>query len=371
VKLRTVVLTIGQLGLGGAERQLVLLAIGLQRAGVDVTVVCHRGGPRLEELTRAGVPVHVVSPSPWSRRFPRLWILPDTVRSLLLLRQLRPQVVHAYLFHAYVFMAVVARVTRVPVMVAGRRSLGIFKAGSRRLLLAERLATRITNAVVPNSEAVALDTLERERLDPGKLRVIPNALPPELFDEAVPAALDVPAPRVVCVANLHHYKGHRYLIEAAGRLRAEGRLLSLVLVGDGTERASLEAQAGRSGVPTAFLGKRLDVPSILAAGDIFALPSLQEGMSNAVMEAMAAGVPVVATDVGGNAEALAGNGLLCPPADSDALADRLRSLLDDDELRRRLAERAREHARTAFTLDALTTAHIALYEELLERRCAG
>jgi glycosyltransferase involved in cell wall biosynthesis len=369
--LRKVVLTIGQLGLGGAERQLVLLAIGLHRAGVEVTVISQRGGPRTEELARAGVPFHVVSPSAWSQRFPRLWILPDTLRSVYLLLRLRPQVVHAYLFHAYVFMAPMARLTRVPVMVAGRRSLGIFKAGSRKLLFAERFATRMTDAVVPNSEAVARDTLLREQLDPGKVRVIPNALPPDAFDSAEPAPLDVPGTRVVCVANFHHYKGHRHLVEAAERLLAEGREVSLVLVGDGPERAALEEQAARAGVPTAFLGRRLDVPAVLAAGDIFALPSLEEGMSNAVMEAMASGLPVVATDVGGNAETLAGNGLLCPPADTDALADRLRTLLDDEALRRDLGRRARTHAQTAFTLEALTTAHLELYEELLEKKCAG
>jgi glycosyltransferase involved in cell wall biosynthesis len=365
-----VVLSIGQLGLGGAERQLVLLAAGLRRAGTDVSVLTHRGGPRESELAEAGVPVHVIARP--GRRHVWPWLPLDALRMVRLLRRLRPQVVHAYLYHSYVLMAPLSRLARVPVYVAGRRSLGHYKAGHRVKLFAERLATRLTDAVVANSRAVAEETVRQEGMDLAKLHVLHNALPPSAFAPVEPTELDLPSPRVVCVANLIDYKGHRYLVEAMERLREEGLGASLILVGDGRERAHLEEQVRRSGVPTAFLGARQDVPAILAASDVFVLPSLQEGMSNAVMEAMAAGLPVVVTDVGGNSEAVAGNGLMCAPADAGALADHLRGLLTDDARRADLGKRAREHAEGAFGLDALVTGHLTLYGQLLEnKRCAG
>ncbi|HET6875840.1 MAG TPA: glycosyltransferase [Acidimicrobiales bacterium] len=359
------VLVCGQLGLGGTERQLCLLAAGLRQRGVPVTVVAlFEGGPRESELAEADVPVAVLGAGPLRRPWRtaaglfRLWRI---------LRRTRPGVVHAFLYHAYVLTAPVARLAGVPVLVAGRRSLANFKEGrpfARRL---ERLTNRLYDGFVANSDAVRRDALRHEGLAADRVVVIPNALPggfggPEAGDGR--ARVGSP-PVVVCVANLIAYKGHSYLLEAAADLVAQGVLFRLVLVGDGPLRGELERKAGDLRLPVELAGGTTDVRPWLSTADVFVLPSLEEGMSNALMEALAYGLPVVATDVGGNAEVVGEAALLCRPADAADLAARLADVLRCPSLRSRLSTAARRRAVEQFGCSVMIDRHIAYYTGLL------
>jgi glycosyltransferase involved in cell wall biosynthesis len=366
-----VCLLIGQLGLGGSEKQVVLLAEGLLARGIDTRVLLlFKGGPREDALRAAGVPVVYlgfvadIRPS----------MVPANIRAfvrlVLHLRRFRPDVLHAFLFHSYVTAAPAARLAGIRVLVAGRRSLGDFKRGRRVLLAAERLATRMTDLLVANAEAVATDTLRHERVRPDKITTVYNGLPDSAFEPAVPAALATAAPLILCIANLNPDKGHRFLLEAVARLRDRQRTCTLALVGDGRERRALEDQAARLAIDVRFLGHRTDIESLLARADVVALPSLHEGMSNAVMEAMAAGRPVVATDVGGTGELLDGRGILVPPSDSGALADGLAQVLGDAALAARLSARARDWSLEHLHVDAMVDRHVHIYRELMESRCA-
>ena len=369
--LARVCLLIGQLGLGGTEKQVVLLARGLLARGIDTRVLLmFEGGPRERALREAGVPVvrlgFTTRPGPYmlpanALAFARL------VREL---RRSRPDVLHAFLFHSYVTAAPAARLAGVRVLVAGRRSLGDFKRDRRVLLAVERLATRVTDLLVANAEAVAEDTRRHEGVPHAKITTVYNGLPDSAFEPARPAVIDTEAPVVLCIANLKPDKGHRFLIDAVARLRDQDLPCTLALVGDGPERGALEEQAVRLGVDVRFLGTRTDVESLLARAYVVALPSLHEGMSNAVMEAMAAGRPVVATDVGGTGELLRGRGVLVPPADRDALADGLARVLRDATLAERLGAQARAWSLVHLHVDPMVDRHVQIYRELLERRCA-
>jgi glycosyltransferase involved in cell wall biosynthesis len=366
-----VCLVIGQLGLGGAEKQLVLLATGLHERGVPTTVLTmFGGGEREADLHRAGVPVVDLG----FRRLGDGWrALPGNVLALArlvrTLRRLRPDVVHAFLFHAYVLVPPAARLAGVRLVVAGRRSLGDFKAGRRWALRAERVATALTDHVVANAEAVAEDTLRRERIRPDKLSVVYNGLPDAAFVAARPVPLDVPGPVLLCVANLRRYKGHRYLLEAMARLSdkasGDGRPVTLLLAGEGPERAEIEVLARRWRLDVRVLGARTDVDRLLARADLVVLPSLTEGMSNAVAEAMAAGRPVVATDVGGTAELLTGRGVLVPPGDAHALAAAIAGLLADPGRAAELGAAARRWAAAHLRADVMVDAYRERYEGLL------
>jgi glycosyltransferase involved in cell wall biosynthesis len=368
--LRRVVFTIGQLQRGGTEQQLVLLAGGLRKRGLEVTVISlFDGGPRAEDLRAADVPVRVLG-LPKLRGNQRQWPrLAHYGRFISWLRGLRPQVVHAFLFQAYVLTPPAARAARVPVLVAGRRSLADFKNGNRLAFGIERLATRMTDLVVANCDAVREDAIRRERLTPDKIVVIRNGLSPAAFGRHDAEPVDRP-PVLLCVANLIGYKGHRHLLEAAALLHRRGVHFRLLLAGDGPERTGLERQAACDRLPVWFLGARSDVPALLAAADVVVLASLQEGLSNALMEAMAAGKPVVATDVGGNREALGATGLLVPPSDPPQLAAAIERLLRDRGLTCRLGEAARERARHLFPVDAMVDRHLELYGRL-HQRCAA
>jgi len=382
-RLQRVVLTVGQLGLGGTERQIVLLAQGLKDRGIDVRVASlFEGGPNTQPIRDAGIPLYVGKSRVQSTEseaavpgFPRS--LPRIARRILTLpeygswlRSFRPQVIHAFLYHAYVITPPAARFARVPVVVAGRRSLGDFKEGRRFALLLERMATAMTHRVIANSEAVAEYTIEQEHLDPAKLEVIPNGLPGDAFQPATPIEVRSDRPIVVSVANFYAYKGHRYLLDAAARLDGCGRPVTVVLVGDGLERDSLERQAQDHRLDVRFLGKRTDVPAVLAAADVVAQSSLGEGLSNAVLEAMAAGKPVVGTDIGGHREPLGDCGIIVPPRDGQALAAGIRQLVDDPCGAQSLAARARERAQQRYSREAMVDAHVSAYERLL-RTCVA
>ena len=362
---------IGQLGLGGTEKQVVVLAQGLRAQGIDVTVlVMHGGGPREAALRQAGVPVIYLG----FRRFTSPSEAPrNAVAFARLVRRLvrdRPDVLHAFLLHTYLIAAPAARVARVPTVVAGRRSLGTFKEGRPLLLAAERLATRATDLLIANANAVAADTVRQEQVPIAKIAVVYNGLPEAAFTKLPPAEIETIHPVVLCVANLKAYKGHRYLLEAIGRLQSRARPCTLLLAGDGEERAELECQADQLNLDVRFLGQSAEVRRLLARADVVVLPSLQEGMSNAVMEAMAAERPVVATRVGGTPELLEGRGILVPPSDPEALADAIERMLDDPSHAALLARRAQAWSRANLHVHRMVEEHVRIYSELLEGKCA-
>jgi glycosyltransferase involved in cell wall biosynthesis len=223
---------------------------------------------------------------------------------------------------------------------------------------------------VANADAVADDTRRQEKVSPDKITTVYNGLPDSAFAPAAPTVIDTTAPVVLCIANLKPDKGHRYLIDAVARLRDQNLPTTLALVGDGPQRRALEEQAARLRVDVRFLGTRTDIEPLLARAQVVALPSLHEGMSNAVMEAMAAGRAVVATDVGGTGELLRDHGVLVPPSDAVALAEGLGLVLRDPGLAERLAARARAWSLEHLHVDAMVDRHVQIYRELLERRCA-
>jgi glycosyltransferase involved in cell wall biosynthesis len=371
---RTVVLMIGQLGMGGTEKQVVLLACGLRERGIDVSVWVLFGDKETwhrDALRRAGIQVVDVGLYRYRSLCRALQNLTRLSSMIMRLRRERPDILHAFLFHAYLTGAPVARLARIPVFVAGRRSLGNFKEDRPVALAAERLTTRFTNLIIANAEAVAQDTKRRERVGDDKVEVVYNGLSEQAFAPVPPAVVETANPVVLCVANLKRCKGHRHLLEAVGRLQTDGRPCTLLLAGEGPERQSLERQAAHLRIDVRFLGRCEDVRPLLARADVVAHPSLEEGMSNAVMEAMAAGRPIVATSVGGTPELLAGRGLLVPADAPAALAETIGQVLADHGLAARLGEAARDWSHEHLSAATMVDRHIQIYSGLLERQCAA
>lgn len=394
---RCVSLLIGQLGLGGTEKQVVLLATGLARRGIRTRVlVMFDGGPYEDALRAAGVPV-VRLRCPRIRA-PRLSLegltglrraavtarmagraayrVPLAAAAVLRLaaelRRERTDVLHAFLPHSFLAAAAARWIGRVPVLVAGRRSLAKGAYDRRSVLALVRAANRVTDLVIANADAVAADARSVERLAPSKIVTVYNGIADQAFDPVPAASLAADTPVVLCIANLIWYKGHRYLLQAAATLRERGTACTLVLAGDGPERESLELMAAELSLDARFLGHRTDIGALLARADVCVLPSVTEGLSNAVMEAMAAGKAVVATDVGGNGELLReGRGVLVPPRDADALARAITRILGDPVFAVALGAKARRWSRTHLRADAMVERHLQLYARLLEGECAA
>jgi glycosyltransferase involved in cell wall biosynthesis len=253
---------------------------------------------------------------------------------------------------------------------------------ARRNAALERLLAPVTDAYIANSESVAAALRADLRVDPRKITVIPNGVDiPEAMDESertrVRAELGAtPGDRLVgMVARIdQRYKDHGTFLRAVALLAAQGRPVRAAVVGDGAGRDELERLAADLGIAkrVAFTGFRRDAPQLCRAFDISVLLSHSEGFSNVVLEAMAAGVPVVATDLPPNQEAVENgvHGLLVPPFDEAATAAAMCRLFDHPVLVERLSRAARARAIDRFSPAAQGDATMRLYEELLIRRAA-
>jgi len=302
-----------------------------------------------------------------------LW--PGTFRAVIKLaaraRRGEADLLHGYLFTGNLLAATVSSLAGVP-CITSVRNLDLGRRGLR--LLASRRAHRQARRVLFNSIRVRDAAIEREGIPRERAVVIPNAVA-DLRDEAagpevMPADLIEPfRPTVVCLASLREKKGHGMLLEAFARVARERPAARLLLVGEGPLRQRLAALAHEAGLngSVVFAGHREQVGPILKQSDLFVLSSREEGMPNALLEAMSAGLPSVVTDVGGNAEVVdeGRTGFLVPPDRPDLMAGRITALLSDGDLRRRQGEAARRKYESSFTLGRMIDAYHAMYEEIL------
>ena len=245
-----------------------------------------------------------------------------------------------------------------------------------------RVLGRFTDLSLAVSEGVRDYLVSQGGLNPAKIRVVANGVDVAAIDAARPGEevrreLGLPegAPVIGLVGRLDHWgKGHKELFEAMASLR-ERHPVHALIVGGGRRMEEVRQSAESLGLAGAvhFLGPRPDVPDLLNAMDIFVLPSYSEGVSLALLEAMAAGLPVVATAVGGLPEVVTDGetGLLIPPRDAGALAGALARLLTDPALARRLGANARAHVREHYSLDRLGREINEIYGELVEQKFGG
>lgn len=250
----------------------------------------------------------------------------------------------------------------VPVRIGARREINANRTAPA--IAAQRAAYACATAVVANSNAAAA-RLRREWLPAHRIRVIANGLETDAFGEPPRR----PPRTVVVVANLRAEKRHDVLVDAAPRILAAFPDARFHLVGDGPERGRLEALIGARGVSHAFemTGHEPDVPARLARSDIFVLPSESEGFPNAVLEAMAAGLPVVASDLPAIREITADVRLVAP-RDPDALARALCDVMADESGARRMAARARDAVRHRYSFERMVASFEQLYVSELTRR---
>jgi glycosyltransferase involved in cell wall biosynthesis len=364
-----VTLVVGSLNRGGTERQVLMLGSALVARGHLVTVVCiHSAGDQGAAARAAGVRV-VEAGFPGLQRSVLLNPIPEIRRLRQVFRETAPDVVHCFLYWGYLIGVPIARSVGVPVVISSRRGLTAASRRFRLLVPWERMCDRLADAVVCNSHAVMEDAIRHTRLPRRKAVVIWNGV-------SMPADVARPADgtqRAVIVANLIAYKGHDVALRAFAQVRALLPALEarLQLAGAGPEEAPLRAQARELGIDTdiEFLGSVADVPALLAGCSFTVLPSLTEGMPNAVLESLAHGRAVVASAVGGVPEILEqGGGLLVPHGDPEALADAMLALLLDRNRAARLGSEGRRLVRDRFGVDRMVEESLRLYGGLLAGR---
>lgn len=374
--------------IGGTERQVTNLTTGLDRARFDLHFGClQRVGEFLAEIEARGIPVTDYKIS----RLYGLEALRQQVRFASYLRRNRIDIVHSYNFYANCFAVPAARLARTPVVVASIRDTGAFLTPSQRR--AQRMVCRLANVVLVNADAVR-QWLIGEGYSPDKLVVIRNGIDLARFGRPRTAAgvrqelgLPADAPLIGMLARVNRLKGVEYFLEAAAAVAAGFPEARFLVVGDtvvaknsaiapnSDYRGELEDHIRRLGLEgrVVFTGFRLDVPELLSQVSVSVLPSLSEGLSNAVLESMAAAVPVVATRIGGTPEMIEDGvtGLLVPPRDSAALASAIRRVLEDHELAARLGQAARRQVAEDFSLEHMVRETERLYSILLAQTRRG
>ncbi|MBI4860241.1 MAG: glycosyltransferase [Candidatus Riflebacteria bacterium] len=345
------------LALGGTPRSIESLLLGLDRTRFDPEVVTLLApSPITDHLNESGIRCRALG----LRHKLDLARLAPLVR---LIRGGRFGIVHAWLFHANIIARLVALASGVIVLSSER---GVERTKTKLRVLVDRWTSPLTRLIVVNAGAIKATLASRERIDPAKVRVIPNGVDPSRFGP--PGSPPPPPLKLICVARLDPIKAHEDLISVLPALGERFDGLALDLVGDGPMRGPLESQIRRLGLGgrVRVLGARDDVPALLQQAHVFVLSSRSEGMPGSVLEAMATGLPVVATRVGGTPEIVEDgrSGLLVEPGDRSALQQAIETVLSSPERRRAMGEAGLARVHERFTREAFIRAHELLYEEL-------
>jgi glycosyltransferase involved in cell wall biosynthesis len=369
--IRTVLHYIDSAEFGGTEQALLHMLAGLDRTQWK-PVLFHHGDPGITPLLNGAESLNVKL-----QQVPRMLGKRSLVTRLpRLVREVwteHPAVFHAHLNNPLACKdgLIAAGLARVPAVIATAQL--FVNLSFRRFATAQqRFVTAIVDRYIAVSRDVATRLGQNFHIPPGKIEVVHNGVPLASFNRVARNALRATLTRgspeqpiVLTTARLAAQKGHSYLLKAAALVPHA----MFVLVGDGPDRARLEAQARELSLDkrVLFLGYRNDVADLLACCDLFVLPSLFEGLPLSILEATAAGKPVVASAVGGNDEVIVHGetGLLVPPADAEALAANIRMVLANPHLARRLAAAGKARVYDQFSAETMVERVTEIYQQIL------
>ena len=371
----SVALCITELRVGGAERALVELATRLDRSRFEPFVCSMKPRPSdaehtiVSKLTESGIAIEFADIAS------SLSLASGLLRLKNVFKKRKPQVCQSFLFHANFFSRLAAQAAGVPITIAGIRVAEREKKWHLRL---DRMTQMLVDKYVCVSQGVADYTVQTGRIPQQKIIVVPNGIETADFENVQKSDMTQfgckpDTRKVIVVGRLHPQKGVDWLLQTLHCWLEPRPDCELVIVGDGPERSKLEQIADQQPCRDRvhFLGHRRDVPELLAASYLMLLTSRWEGMPNVVMQAMAAGLPVVATEVEGIDELLTQqpNSLYnatespqtCRFGDVSVFAAKISLLLDDEELRQKIGTQNREHLRQHFTIEQMVSAYEQLW----------
>ncbi len=344
------------LEVGGAEMML-LKTLPKMQNDFDNRVCCIIGhGPMGKKLEEAGVPVFYLD-------LKNIFNLGFISRFRKIIKDFQPDILITYLIHADLLGRVFGRVFGIKKIICSVR-VKLVQAKYLPLLFLDAVTSPLVTHYHFNSQTVADMYQKFFFLPQRKITVIPNGLKFEEYalnidKKSKKKTLEIPLEKIIigCVGRLEKQKGHKYLLQAFSQALKKQPKLFLIIIGTGSDKEKLEELTNNLSIQdnVKFLGRRTDVAEILQVIDIFVLPSLFEGMSNSLMEAMASGLPIIATNIAENGELIENGktGILVPPKDSNALAKALVGLTSNIEKQKLLRENAKQFARVKFDLEII------------------
>jgi glycosyltransferase involved in cell wall biosynthesis len=293
------------------------------------------------------------------------------------IKQNNIKVVFSYQYHANLYGRIAAHLARVPCIIASVHNVYTIDKKIHRRIINKYLAGW-TDRIVAVSKAVKDDVLKYDSVPDSKVEIIYNGVDLSKFLDnngnniRNEFRIPVSAPVIGTVGRLTLQKGQRYLLEAVSQLRGKFPELVLLVVGDGPLKNELGDYAETLGIQESaiFTGSRRDVPSLLAAMDLFVLPSLWEGLSISLIESMAAGKPVITTDIAPIREVVNTDkvGILVPPKNSKTLAEAIERLLRNKNLAERLGMAARERVFSTFNIETTIRRYTDIFEDILRNK---
>ena len=376
-KEKKILFVIGSMEIGGAEKQLFTLIEQIQKRSMDCHIFALQvKGPIFEKYQEIGIPIFSgnmkkgdISRAPWKLLFAEMRLLSCIIK-------IKPDVIHGYLPLVTFLTAVSGWICKVPLIITSRRALSTHQDRYPFLKYLDRIANYLSSKVTVNSQAVLQDTVKRDYMRQEKLVLIYNGIDPEPYcKESVDARKNIrqslrigkDTKIVITIANYIPYKGLMDLLLAAAQVKKETPSAFFLLVGeDRGIQKELESRAKELEIDSIikFTGQRTDIPELLAASDLSVLPSHEEGFSNVILESMASGLPVVATKVGGNLEAVNDGftGFLVSPHRPAELAENILTLLNDPKKTARFGQESQNRVIHHFSLEKMVQSHLNLYQ---------
>ena len=353
---------------GGAERQIFELAKRINKAAYQLILASLECGgsapPDIAEATGCRLEAFPV------KRIYGLSGILEGFRFARFLKKNNVDVLMTYHFSSDIWGTFWARIAGVPVIISNRRDIGFWR--KKHHVLAYRFVNRGVTRIVTNTQANKRLIIEQECLSEDKIQVIYNGVSQPVTSDQEPATRDQfdiseKDLAIMHVANIRLVKGHQYLLQAFAKIIPQYPHVKLVLIGEDRMGGQMQELAKSLQIENhvVFAGKQENVRELLGLADICVLPSLSEGMSNAILEYMIAGKPVVATRVGGTPELVENgrNGLLVEKENIEQLANALLSLIHDQEKRKQLGEKGREIAKEKFSMQTM----VFNYERIFNR----
>jgi sugar transferase (PEP-CTERM/EpsH1 system associated) len=359
------------LGIGGIETLILELCRRLDRTRYAPSVCVFEAGGKLQkEFEQLGVPVHVLAKAKGTD-------LALPVRLARLFREHKVSIVHTHNPFAWLYGCLGARLAHLPLVHTQHNSMRHPSGAHRgKWIIAEKMLSLLTGRITAVSASVADYMVQVERISRGKIDVILNGIDPAAYVRATDAAAtkrglglqDVPL-IIGNIARFYPAKDQRTLVRAFATVAAVVPGARLLLVGDGPQKAATARFAAEAGIAgkVLFLGQRRDIPELLQIMDIFVLSSVKEGLPIALLEAMAAGVPVVATDVDGNPELVRNGvtGIVVPPRSPEAMARAILRLHADRRLAGEMGSRGHQRVRDDFAFETMIHKYEHLYAQCI------
>jgi sugar transferase (PEP-CTERM/EpsH1 system associated) len=359
------------LGTAGLQKGVVNITNQLNSNGFEISICCLEESGEFEKRLNPGTKIFVMNKLPGID-----YILPLKLANLF--RREKIMIVHTHDLGTYLYGAVGAKLALLPKVIHGEHGAVLQPSGSRpKDLVAYRYLSYITKVIHTTSDDLKRQLVRMTQIDDRKVIAILNGVEIDKFKKESNTnirktlAIETDDFVIGTVSRLAPVKNFELLIRVIPEINRTGLYPKVLFVGDGPSRPNLESLTRQYGLEKQiiFLGDRSDVPDLLNAMDVFVLTSFSEGLSNSIMEAMASGLPIVATDVGGNSELVINNetGFLFPSQDAGALAQRILQLADDVDNRNKIGLAGRKRMEDFFTMDKMIQNYENLYRSAIRK----